>query len=95
MVDSIPHGPRWQRRMVTVEGDNGEERIEMWVRNALEGVMFLLSNQKFVNHMRYSPEIHWLTSGRRNRLYSEMWTALWWWRVQVSSNHLSARNNYL
>jgi hypothetical protein len=86
MVESMPHGLPWHRRVITVEGNNGEEKIDMWVRNSLAGVMFLLSNQKFVNHMRFSPEIHWLLGGERKRLYSEMWTALWWWRVQVSGS---------
>jgi|ERR1700761_1746892 len=85
-VDSLPHGPSWQRIPVTKKGDlvaNGDpqiEEMELWMRDPLECIKDLIGNPLFKKVMKYKPERHWR---RGKRVYSEMWTGDWWWKMQV------------
>ncbi|KAF8597217.1 hypothetical protein BDV93DRAFT_479616 [Ceratobasidium sp. AG-I] len=43
--------------------------------------------------MRYAPERHWSSSKRTTRVYDEMWSGNWWWRMQVSLQYLIRDRN--
>lgn len=91
-VDNLPtHGPEWILDMVQSPGDrldeNGKpmnpEELELWRRDPVECVKELISNPAFINDIQYVPEKHYTDNTRTNREYSEMWTADWWWDIQV------------
>lgn len=82
-LDALPHGPDWLRQTITITGDRGQEIVDFWYRSGLDVVQHLISNRRFQHNMRYGPEKHWTSEERLSRVFSEMWTAGWWWRIQV------------
>jgi hypothetical protein len=86
-VDTLPHGPEWIRQMITIQGNAGVEKLDLWMRDVLEVVHQLISDPRFRRHMRYRPEQHWLKDRQgKTGVYSEMWTGKWWWCIQVCPN---------
>ena len=86
----MPTGPEWQCEVVTAQGDvtdeNGtslEEYLELWFRDPVECVRELLSNPAFVEFVSYAPERVYSDSEGKERIYDEMWSADWWWDMQV------------
>ncbi|CAE6421957.1 unnamed protein product [Rhizoctonia solani] len=83
-IDSMEHGPEWTEFTLTVETDEGRETFVIYRRNPLEVIRYLIRQKRFKDHMGFGPERHWTITldGRRIRVYSEMWTGDWWWRLQ-------------
>ncbi|KAI0695225.1 hypothetical protein BC835DRAFT_1306084 [Cytidiella melzeri] len=68
-------------------GENGKalsEELELWRRNPVECVRKLIGNPAFREAMSYTPERVFSDEEGKSRVIDEMWTADWWWRVQVS-----------
>jgi hypothetical protein len=89
-IDSLPRGPKWSCTIMKVAGDLTDEdgnpiveTLELWHRNPVEIIEDLLGNPSFLEHQAYSPRRIYLSQNRKNRQYSEMWTANWWWNKQV------------
>jgi hypothetical protein len=90
-VDSLQKGPAWDYRRITVTGDcmdeNGKlltEDLELWLRNPVECIAQLISNPAFEKSMSYVPERVYADSAGIIQRHDEMWTADWWWDIQVS-----------
>ncbi|KAG8789232.1 hypothetical protein FRC12_013725 [Ceratobasidium sp. 428] len=81
-INRLPHGPPWYRETVVVEGDLGDEILDLWKRDVSEVVRWLLANRRFLPDMRFAPELHWDSPEKINRIYDEMWSGDWWWRMQ-------------
>ncbi|KAG8773231.1 hypothetical protein FRC12_002651 [Ceratobasidium sp. 428] len=81
-INKLPHGPPWYRETVVVEGDLGDEVLDLWKRDVGELVRWLLGNRRFLANMRFAPELHWETAKKKNQIYGEMWSGDWWWRMQ-------------
>ncbi|KAG9094615.1 hypothetical protein FS749_012136 [Ceratobasidium sp. UAMH 11750] len=81
-IDNLPHGPDWYRQTVRVQTDDGEEVLDLWKRDVVEVVKWLISDRRFMEYMRFAPERHWTTEARQERVYDEMWSGDWWWRTQ-------------
>ncbi|KAG9121667.1 hypothetical protein FRC07_002288 [Ceratobasidium sp. 392] len=62
-IDNLPHGPDWYRQTIRVPTDDGEEILDLWMRDVVEVVEMLIRD-------------------RRERIYDEMWSGDWWWRLQ-------------
>ena len=93
-VDQLPTGPEWQCEVITAQGDimdeNGtclEEYLELWFRDPVECVRELLSNPAFVEFVLYAPERVYSDSEGKERIYDEMWSADWWWEMQVHQSY--------
>jgi hypothetical protein len=89
-IDSLPTGPGWEQRIVTVLGDKRDpkgmlmrEELELWLRNPIDCIQDLMQNPIFQNSMAFAPERVYRDSQGRKRVYDEAWTADWWWKVQV------------
>ncbi|KAG8771371.1 hypothetical protein FRC12_003652 [Ceratobasidium sp. 428] len=81
-VDKLPHGPSWMAKILGVgRGRYAREHI-MFKRPVVDVVRELIGNPAFKDFMKYAPERHWTSRARRSRIYSEMSTGNWWWRVQ-------------
>ncbi|KAG8771009.1 hypothetical protein FRC12_003914 [Ceratobasidium sp. 428] len=81
-VNRLPRGPSWYRETIVVTGDGTTEVLDLWKRDIIELVRYLLTDPRFIPHMRFAPERHYDTEERMNRVYGEMWSAKWWWRMQ-------------
>jgi hypothetical protein len=62
------------------------ERLELWRRDPVECVQELMENPAFRDHMAYAPERVYKDKEGKVRIYDEMWTANWWWDLQVKWN---------
>ncbi|KAJ7183395.1 hypothetical protein C8R46DRAFT_884092 [Mycena filopes] len=91
-IDALPNGPEWNCMPFDLKGDELDadnvpkvETVYMWYRNPVECVKELLSNPAF-KKMGFAPRRVFKDvdedGNGRNREYSEMWTAEWWWEIQ-------------
>jgi hypothetical protein len=88
----------WERRVQQVSQKGGQfertfllrsQRDPEWAppalrfykRNSLEILKEIVGDVKVVEHMKWAPEKVYNSKG--DRLYSELWTGDWWWRIQV------------
>ncbi|KAG8725985.1 hypothetical protein FRC10_007574, partial [Ceratobasidium sp. 414] len=66
-IDDLPHGPPWYRRMVRVTGDCGEAVLDLWMRDVVELVQFVMRNRRFMRDMRFAPERHFTSAEQTER----------------------------
>jgi len=76
-------GPRWMTRTIIPPQGTVSQPIELFYRDPMEAVRHLLSRPDFTEHMDFIPKRVYTDSDESERLYSEMSTGDWWWRVQV------------
>jgi hypothetical protein len=91
----LPEGPNWTCRPFKLTGDevdaDGEaktEIVEMWFRDPVDCVRELLGNPAF-KKLCYEPYRIFKTfvdKEYRDREFNEMWTADWWWEIQVCAS---------
>lgn len=87
MVDALERGPEWSEEVVNVSTREGSESFVVHKRNPVDIVRHLIGLVRLRTHMHYGPERHTTVNmnGERVRVYSEMWTGEWWWRMQVGA----------
>lgn len=90
IIDCLPSGPDWHCQIFELTGnekdENGDfrtERVELWHRDPVECIAELLGNPQFEGKLGYRPIHVYRNPDGTNREYSEMWTADWWWEIQV------------
>jgi len=69
-------------------GDDGEkmhEKLELWRRDPVDCVKELLGNPAFKEFISYTPERVFSDNAGKERIFDEMWTADWWWNMQVTA----------
>ncbi|KAG8778625.1 hypothetical protein FRC12_024886 [Ceratobasidium sp. 428] len=81
-VNRLPQGPPWFRETIKVIGDQSDKILDLWKRNIIDIIIQLLSDPRFIPHTRFAPEKHYDSETRQNRVYGEMWSGRWWWRMQ-------------
>jgi hypothetical protein len=96
-VDALPTGPGWKCEIVTAAGNELDENdelmkedLELWKRDPVECIRELIGNPAFVDYMAYIPEHVYgnAEAPESSRIFDEMWTANWWWELQVRSETL-------
>lgn len=85
IVDSLPSRPEFMRHTYELGG----ETLEMYARDSLAVLRDLYGRPDFASSMVYAPEkqfiiVNTATGEVEERAYSDMHTARWWWRMQVS-----------
>ena len=60
------------------------EDCKLWFRDPVECVSELLANPAFIDFISYAPERVYSDNEGRERIFDEIWTANWWWEMQVS-----------
>jgi hypothetical protein len=55
--------------------------MELWMKDTMEALQYILGDPRLASEMKWSPEK--LYNSENHRVYSELWTADWWWRTQV------------
>ncbi|KAF5377941.1 hypothetical protein D9615_006759 [Tricholomella constricta] len=88
-VDALPTGPEWKCDIVKVQGDQVdedgemmEENLELWMRDPVECIRELMGNPAFREFMAFAPEQVFTDEACSERIFDEMWTADWWWKIQ-------------
>ncbi|EUC53469.1 hypothetical protein RSOL_002760 [Rhizoctonia solani AG-3 Rhs1AP] len=81
-IDKLPHGPDWEVQPFRLEGNCGEEIVELWKRNPLDVIRAMLRDKTLRKYLHYVPERHYTSRDRSKRRRSELWTADWLWRTQ-------------
>jgi hypothetical protein len=77
---NLPGRPRFQCKKLTVNG----EPLEFYSRNVIESIRSLYGDLQFAQQLAFAPERHYTSHERTTRIYNEMYTGDWWWKVQVS-----------
>lgn len=70
-----------------LDGTHMVEELEFWRRDPVECVRELIGNPAFRDSMAYEPEQVYADAMGENRVYDEMWTGDWWWKLQVSTSN--------
>lgn len=90
-VDALPKGVNWTYQQVNLHGDlmddagkNMTKQLELWYRDPVNVVWELMGNPMFKEVMKYAPEKVFHDEGGEEQVVNEMWTASWWWEMQVS-----------
>ncbi|KAF7419251.1 hypothetical protein PC9H_001838 [Pleurotus ostreatus] len=88
-LNELPTGPDWECETISITGDRVDkhghafvEEVELWRRDPVECVCELIGNPAFKDYLAYLPEHVYGDASGENRLYDEMWTAEWWWKIQ-------------
>ena len=92
-IDGLPQGPQWTCTPLKIKGDltdaNGNicvEIAEVWHRNPVEVVQDLLDNASFEDCLKWTPQRKYRDSEGASRVFKEMNSGDWWWRLQVRKN---------
>lgn len=90
-IDALPGGVGWNLRTIHLKGDLKDEdenelteEMELWFRDPVECIKELMGNPVFKDVMRYAPEKMYSDKEGKEPIVNEMWTAEWWWKLQVS-----------
>lgn len=89
LLESIPygiHGDAWKRVNIVFpsEPDNGTGRYRLYYRDVTQVISFLIGYLPFRDYLHYAPVRLYTedTEGRPQRVYTESYTANWWWSKQ-------------
>jgi hypothetical protein len=74
--------------MKDVNGDNHFETLELWHRDPVECITELLANPYFCGKQQYAPRRIFRNKNGTNQEFGEMWTADWWWKIQVCEHNI-------
>ena len=83
LVQSLPQPPRWRSLEITVPEGKTNKPIVLYYRDGLECFRYLFSHPIFQGCMDFAPRRVWTSEDRTSRLYSEIMTGDFAWRVQV------------
>jgi Plavaka transposase len=97
-IDDLPEGVQWKCDDLEITGDEPDldadpsgntmrkEILEFWHRDPVDCVRELIGNPAFDGYLKYAPERHFADAAGESEVINEMWTASWWWKMQVSNN---------
>ncbi|KAI9570029.1 hypothetical protein HD554DRAFT_2204195 [Boletus coccyginus] len=102
LMDKLPTGPEWTCKLVHIHGDLGPldennvamegiqdgetEELELWMCDLVACIRELMGNPAFDGSMAYAPEMVYTNAEGRTHQYDEMWTANWWWDMQLPAS---------
>jgi hypothetical protein len=75
--DELPTCPPFHCKEVTF----GEERLEFYYRDVMKCIRAIYGNPQFAHHLVFAPERHYTSQERTCRIYNELYTGDWWWKV--------------
>ncbi|KAG8715551.1 hypothetical protein FRC08_010465 [Ceratobasidium sp. 394] len=93
----LPRGPKWRVKTYQVAGSKGVEYADFWFRDGLEGILHLLANPQFENHMEYKPTKVYADPDRKIRVYGETTSADRMWSLQnvINDNYATVVPTFL
>ncbi|TFY53363.1 hypothetical protein EVJ58_g9497 [Rhodofomes roseus] len=75
---SLPARPKFVRHVLEVDG----EQYDLWLRDAMQCIRVLFGSSDWAPDILVAPEKHYVDDSRTTRVYSDMNTGDWWWRLQ-------------
>jgi hypothetical protein len=75
----LPGRPHFQCDLLSIR----EEQLEFFSRDILDCIRSLYGDPSWAADMAFAPERHYTSHARTSRIYSELYTGDWWWKVQV------------
>ncbi|KAG8865445.1 hypothetical protein FRC20_009827 [Serendipita sp. 405] len=75
-------GPEWKFQLLVPSYGTPIGTVEFLYRNPMEVIQYLFSRPALAESMEYEPKRIYRDESKEERLYSEMSTGDWWWRVQ-------------
>jgi hypothetical protein len=79
--DELPARPPFQCKEVSFGG----ERLEFHYRDVMKCIRAIYGDPQLSQDLVFAPERHFTSEERTCRVYNEMHTGDWWWKVQVSN----------
>lgn len=89
-VDKLRHAPSFDVHDIEVFDGRGRRIQYMVSRDIISVLRDIFANPAFKDEMVYVPVKLWTSEYKRDQVFAEMWSALWWWREQVSSDRLGS-----
>ncbi|KAI0037563.1 hypothetical protein FA95DRAFT_1506815, partial [Auriscalpium vulgare] len=77
--NQLPRRPVFKQDKISVGGQS----FNVYYRDTLDCIKALYGDPEFAPYMAYAPERHYVDDAQTNRVYNEMKTGKWWWRVQM------------
>ena len=81
-ISNLPKQGEWQTCTMALSEDPGVQH-QIYYQNPIDVIKSLWSNPTYANQMVFAPQKVWISSDKTSRLYNEMWTGDWWWKIQV------------
>ena len=78
----MPDEAPWYTRDI-VFSDRPNEKFMVQYRNVIDGIKALLGDPALADKLVYRPSRIFTNKSKKSRIYSEMWTGMWWTAVQV------------
>ena len=79
-IDSLPtRHPKFKRKKVEHAG----QTHEFFCRDIIDCLKELYGRHDFVPHLKFKPEWHYADADQTIRIYGDMHTGRWWWKIQV------------
>jgi hypothetical protein len=78
-IDKLPARPNFRCKEVSFGG----ERLEFYYRDVMKCIRAIYGDPQFAQDLVFAPERHYTNQERTCRVYDEMYTCDWWWKVQV------------
>ncbi|KIK78049.1 hypothetical protein PAXRUDRAFT_56931, partial [Paxillus rubicundulus Ve08.2h10] len=89
-IDKLSQSSEWNLKAIMIEGDllgqdgwRQTEEAELWLRNPVDCIHELMVNPTFRDAVCFEPQQVFDDNEGKMRCYDEMWTANWWWEMQV------------
>lgn len=83
MIESLPSGPIWHSKTITVEGYTTKKPIVFIYRDAGEVVDHIFGNPVFANVMEMDPRKVFTDTAQDERVYTQFMTGDYAWSCQV------------
>jgi hypothetical protein len=83
-IAALPPEPKMNTYKVTVGDGEDAEEVEMHTLDILEVLRRLLGDPRFKRHMSFVPQRQYADKARKVRIYGEISSGNWMWRMQVS-----------
>ena len=81
-ISNLPKQGEWHTYTITPSEDPTVQH-QIYYQNPIDVIKSLWSNPTYADQMVFSPQKLWTSSDKTSRLYNEMWTGNWWWKIQV------------
>ncbi|KAI0038880.1 hypothetical protein FA95DRAFT_1504949 [Auriscalpium vulgare] len=81
----LPQRPAFKHDRIEVGG----EQFDFYYRDALQCIKALFGDPEFLPYMAFTPERHYSDRDQTIRVYNQMHTGKWWWRVQAALERMN------
>lgn len=85
--EHLPKRPQFYRQEVVAGG----EAFEFYARDLIECIKALWGDPEFLDELVFEPVREYVDAEKKIRLYHDMHTGKWWWKIQVHRDNLASQ----